>query len=157
MNLSVEKMNKSHAAEILGWRYVEPYGLYNNELTEDSLKEMLDNDYFVLLDEEELAGYFCIGKSAQVPIGHQINAYSEDRMDIGLGMKPELTGQANGYAFCLFIFNHLEQTYHASHQRLTVATFNKRAIHLYKKLGFTKQKEFHNGSIEFITMVRKTE
>jgi len=65
-------------------------------------------------------------------------------------MKPELTGKGYGSEFFSFILNQLQQESH-SPLRLTVATFNTRAIHLYEKLGFTKVMEF-TASTEFITM-----
>lgn len=41
--------------------------------------------------------------------------------------------------------------------RLSVATFNQRAIQLYKNLGFTVQDTFSANSNEFITMIKKNE
>ena len=52
-------------------------------------------------------------------------------------MHPELCGKGMGYDFLLCGIKHLtEQTPDIS-LRLTVACFNKRAISLYKKLGFS--------------------
>ncbi|WP_309299184.1 N-acetyltransferase [Ureibacillus sinduriensis] len=39
--------------------------------------------------------------------------------------------------------------------RLTVAKFNQRAIRLYEKLGFKKDKEFWTDRAEFMTMVKR--
>ncbi|MEK5480489.1 MULTISPECIES: GNAT family N-acetyltransferase [unclassified Viridibacillus] len=150
--LFVGKMNVNFAKEILSWRYEAPYDFYNNDLDTDSLNEMLENPYYSVLDSDgELIGFFCTGQSAQVPSGSMFGAYSEGRVDIGIGMKPGLTGKGYGYTFFSFILNHI-QNENSLPIRLTVAKFNHRAIHLYEKLGFTKLMEFSNDSTEFIVM-----
>ncbi|WP_231710683.1 hypothetical protein [Gracilibacillus suaedae] len=51
-----------------------------------------------------LVGFFCIGKPAQVPAGFKVGAYQEGFVDIGIGMKPELTGRGNGSSFSHLFF-----------------------------------------------------
>ncbi|WP_325034793.1 GNAT family N-acetyltransferase [Lentibacillus sp. Marseille-P4043] len=148
-------MSEKRAKEILKWKYVKPYDFYNNDLNDESLQEFLENPYFAVVDQDdELFGFFCVGESAQVPIGNQVGAYNEDMIDIGFGMKPNLTGQGNGFEFCSLIFRCVQENYDKKDLRLTVATFNKRAIHLYGKLGFVKKMAFDTDSAEFITMVK---
>lgn len=151
MQFYIREMNEIFATDILGWEYEEPYDFYNNDLCDESLKEILESPYYAIVnDKEELVGFFCTGTSAQVPIGRNYGAYLGEYIDVGIGMKPELTGKGYGSEFFLFILNQLQQENH-SPLRLTVATFNTRAIHLYEKLGFTKVMEF-TASTEFITM-----
>ncbi|MEX3744645.1 MULTISPECIES: GNAT family N-acetyltransferase [Lysinibacillus] len=151
MRFFIREMNEIYAINILNWKYEAPYDFYNNELSEESLKELLDNPYYSIVnDQEELVGFFCTGTSAQVPRGQDCGAYLGKYIDIGIGMKPELTGKGIGTEFFSFILNQLQQENH-SPLRLTVATFNTRAIHLYEKLGFKKVMEF-TASTEFITM-----
>jgi [ribosomal protein S18]-alanine N-acetyltransferase len=38
MNWTTNKMTESYAKEILLWQYDSPYDFYNNELTDESLK-----------------------------------------------------------------------------------------------------------------------
>lgn len=83
-----------------------------------------------------------------------MSAYSEELIDIGIGMNPKLTGQGYGFTFFSFILSYIHETFNDVPIRLTVAIFNHRAIHLYKKLGFVKKMEFNKESTEFITMVR---
>ncbi|MFJ8089053.1 GNAT family N-acetyltransferase [Lysinibacillus sp. NPDC095746] len=151
MQFYIREMNEIFATDILGWKYEEPYDFYNNDLCDESLKEILESPYYAIVnDKEELVGFFCIGTSAQVPIGCNYGAYLDEYIDVGIGMKPELTGKGYGSEFFSFILNQLQQE-NQSPLRLTVATFNTRAIHLYEKLGFTKVMEF-TASTEFITM-----
>lgn len=151
MQFYIREMTEIFATDILGWKYEEPYDFYNNDLCDESLKEILESPYYPIVnDKEELVGFFCTGTSAQVPLGRDYGAYLDEYIDVGIGMKPELTGKGYGSEFFSFILNHLQLENH-SPLRLTVATFNTRAIHLYEKLGFTKAMEF-TASTEFITM-----
>lgn len=155
MHLHIKSMNELIAKEILSWKYDTPYDFYNSVDTEDNRKELLDGYYYAIENEDgELFGYFCIGKSAQVPIGHQVNAYRESCIDMGLGMNPKYVGKGNGFFFCSFILQSIERKYKGVPIRLTVATFNKRAVHLYEKLGFKKKAEFCSDKAQFTTMVR---
>lgn len=156
MNLTVKKMDKELATRILKWNYEEPYDFYNNEITEEAMTELLEGSYQGLINEKgELFGFFCIGKSAQVPLGHNAGAYKEDNIDMGLGMNPMLTGKGNGYRFCAYIMSYIKEKYKDKPIRLTVATFNHRAIHLYEKLGFFKKDQFSTKLADFITMVKE--
>lgn len=156
MQLCIKNMNEKLASEILTWKYEKPYDFYNNELTDDAMNELLDGSYNALINEsKELFGFFCIGKSAQVPTGHLHGVYAEGYVDMGLGMNPGLVGKGNGFDFCSFILQYIQENYKDTLIRLTVAKFNQRAIHLYAKLGFVKDQEFSTDFAEFITMVKK--
>lgn len=153
---TVMEMNEHFARQILNWEYEEPYDLYSNEFSMEALEELLDNPYFSIIDNRgELIGFFCIGKSAQVPIGTYFGAYEQTHIDIGIGLKPELTGKGLGSSFFSFILSYIEEMSGRISLRLTVAKFNSRAIHLYEKLGFTKKMEFNIEDFEFMTMVKE--
>lgn len=154
MNLVIEAMSKKVAEEILDWKYEQPYDFYNNERTDESMQEMLDGSYYALFDEHKaLVGFFCIGKSAQVPSGNHV--YTNGFIDMGLGMNPERVGKRHGQEFCSFVLMYIKEKYKDIPIRLTVAKFNQRAIHLYEKLGFVRKDEFKAGSTDFIVMVKK--
>jgi [ribosomal protein S18]-alanine N-acetyltransferase len=156
MRLSIKEMNDGFAREILNWKYSPPYDLYNNEFSKEALAELLEESYYAIVSSEgELIGYFCTGKTAQVPIGSQFGAYSKDLLDIGIGMKPALTGQGYGSEFFRFILAYIADTTPYKSLRLTVADFNRRAIFLYEKHGFVKDLEFNRGETKFITMIKE--
>ncbi|WP_341457194.1 GNAT family N-acetyltransferase [Oceanobacillus zhaokaii] len=155
MQLLIQKMTENYAIEILCWKYQKPYDFYNHVLTSDAILELLTNKYFVVLDKyNQLIGYFCTGKSARVPAGERLDAYNGKFVDVGIGMKPELTGKGKGFEFFSTILSFIEENYNNNPIRLTVAAFNERAIHLYEKLGFVKNTEFQRGKIVFIVMIR---
>lgn len=60
----------------------------------------------------------------------------EDVIDIGLGMKPALTGKGMGKEFFQAGIAFATKEFNAKMFRLSVATFNTRAITLYKNIGF---------------------
>ena len=156
MSLRIKRMNQHYAVDILCWKYPKPYDFYNNILTADAIIQLLSNKYYVILDENNaLIGFFCTGRSAQAPAGDSVGVYNEDCVDIGLGMKPELTGKGKGYDFFSYILTFVEENHQGSDIRLTVATFNERAIHLYEKAGFIKHGSFSNDEADFITMRRE--
>ncbi|RHW31479.1 N-acetyltransferase [Neobacillus notoginsengisoli] len=156
MKLIIYEMNEWLAAEILGWVYEAPYDFYNNSVTPEGIRELLDQPYYaVLSDGRELAGFFCIGESAQVPAGASVGAYTEGSIDIGIGMNPNLTGKGMGFTFFSFILTHLQDTFPGVPTRLTVASFNRRAIRLYTKIGFHETMRFQRGAIEFVVMTRE--
>ncbi|MFD2443611.1 GNAT family N-acetyltransferase [Bacillus sp. CGMCC 1.16607] len=157
MNFNAKKMNEDYAKEILLWKYEAPYDLYNNECNDEGVNELLNGDYVAVVNEiDELVGFCCIGASAQVPIGNRFGAYAEDMVDIGLGMKPNLTGKGHGIEFFSFILRFVHESQERNLPlRLTVATFNNRAIHLYNKLGFIENVTFYSNEIEFTTMIKE--
>jgi RimJ/RimL family protein N-acetyltransferase len=107
--------------------YDKPYDFYNNELTPEAVSEMLDDSYFTICDfDKRIVGFFCIGNSAQVP--NKLYSYSNNFTDIGLGIRPDLTGKGYGTLFFSVILS-------------------------YKKFGFRQEAEFIKGDTEFITMI----
>ncbi len=156
MVLMLENMSEERAITILSWKYEPPYDFYNNEITDENMKELLDGTYYAIVnDDKQLVGFYCTGESAQVPKAKRIGLYSDDAIDLGLGMMPNLVGKGNGFHFCSFILRAIEDKYKGIPIRLTVAKFNQRAIHLYEKLGFVKKDEFNTDFAEFMTMVIK--
>lgn len=148
------KMTKALAEVILDWRYEPPYDFYNDNNKEESMKELLEEPYFAVLnDDGNLVGFYCIGYAAQVPLGYLFGAYQEDCLDIGLGMKPELTGKGNGESYIQFV---LEQIKGSKSIRLTVADFNERAITLYERAGFRKTYMFAGEEVTFFVMEKES-
>lgn len=154
--LYLKEMDEIYAEKILSWKYEAPYDFYNNEYSVEAVWEMLNSSYTAILNnQDEVFGFFCIGDSAQVPIGAESGTYPHGYVDVGIGMNPEFTGRGEGLSFFKFILQQIYQVHGVMPVRLTVAAFNTRAIHLYEKLGFVKEKEFCHGDNVFITMVRE--
>ncbi|GAA0329651.1 GNAT family protein [Bacillus carboniphilus] len=154
MEYNIRQITDEIAKQILCWKYETPYDFYNSELTEENVRELVDDTYHVVFDNhDKLIGFYCTGAAAQVPTGKEFGAYDKDYVDIGLGLKPDLTGKGLGSSFLRFIIDHICEDRDYQKLRLTVATFNKRAISLYTKVGFVREISFHTDTTEFITMV----
>lgn len=158
MRFLIKKMNRIDAEIISKWTYQEPYSIYNMDGSEECMSELLDGSYYSAFDEEDnLIGYFCFGKSAQVPAGNQFRAYDDNAYtDIGLGIRPDLCGKGLGFSFLekgiRFAYSELS----AVKIRLTVAGFNQRAIKVYERAGFIRATAFNRvtgkGEMEFLVM-----
>lgn len=149
-------MDEDLARKILTWKYEPPYDFYNNEVNEEGMREFLAGTYRAITDDEgEVFGFLCTGKSAQIPVGNNYGVYKDNFVDIGLGMHPDYTGKGYGYDFMTFILKYIKENYTGVPMRLSVATFNKRAIHLYEQIGFVKQDKFKTDVADFITMVKR--
>lgn len=152
MHLQVTSLTFDQATTILHWIYPSPYDFYNMEVSDEAYTELLDGSYQAVVDQAQLVGFFCTGRSAQVPAGLPLGLYADDCLDLGLGRHPDVTGQGTGFAFCSFVL----ETVKAESSlpiRLTVATFNERAIHLYEQLGFRRQSTFSTAYATFLVMI----
>jgi [ribosomal protein S18]-alanine N-acetyltransferase len=149
------KMTKEYATEIANWQYNEPIALYSGDGSEETIQEYLDGTYYAVLDpHEQLFGFYCTGNNAQVPGAHGINVYQKHAIDVGVGMNPKNVGKGFGEAFLQYILTQIKKNEREIDIRLTVATFNYRAIHLYEQIGFTVEKLFKANEIEFQVMYK---
>ena len=68
--------------------------------------------------------------------------YQANALDIGLGLRPDLTGRGCGREFVRAILEFGSRIYVPQAFRMTVAAWNTRAIRLYTNLGFRRIQEF---------------
>ncbi|MBM7616415.1 GNAT family N-acetyltransferase [Alkaliphilus hydrothermalis] len=159
MKYIIKEMSRDCAIEISNWTYEEPYNIYNGVRSEEFIQELLDGNYFSVIEEnDEIVGFYCFGSAAQVPIGKQYQAYDDmSFVDIGLGMRPDLCGKGEGYDFFIKGLEFAQNKFLAKKFRLTVALFNKRAIKLYKRIGFNKiitfERKNADSAMSFLVMV----
>jgi GNAT superfamily N-acetyltransferase len=145
----------SDAEEISRWRYPEPYTTYNGDPA--SVPGLLDpryNYHAVTVPDGELVGYFCFGADATVPAGRKLGLYDEDALDVGLGMRPDLTGRGLGPDFVRAGLRFARQTFSPPAFRLTVAAFNRRAVKVYEAVGFEVIHSFGDRGVEWLLMRR---
>ena len=157
-NLTFKPMDEPSAREILTWRYEPPYDIYNAnpDKAEPFVQTLLDPAYayHAIIDERgELVGYCCFGTDARVSGGD----YGTDALDIGLGMRPDLTGQGRGLAFFEAILDFTRRTFAPRALRVTAAAFNQRAIRVYEKTGFERKQAFQRSGdgMAFVILVKQ--
>ncbi len=65
-----------------------------------------------------------------------------DVVELGLGVRPELTGQGLGQSFVFAGLDFARERFALAGFRLMVATFNQRAIRVYERAGFHQRETF---------------
>jgi RimJ/RimL family protein N-acetyltransferase len=161
MNFLIREMTMEDAIKIAQWKYGEPYSLYSMDGSKEAIDEFMGGTYYSVHNENnELIGYFCFGETAQVPGGRTNNLYGGERIiDIGLGLRPDLTGKGAGFNFINSGIKFAANKFSPAAIRLTVAAFNDRAIKVYERAGFIRGAVFINvspsGEREFMLMKKE--
>ena len=158
MVYSLSPISPNFAQQISTWTYDSPYDLY--DFSGNHLPGLLKPEYryHVVLDENnELVGYCCFGEDARVPEGDYLKGEPQV-LDLGIGLRPDLTGQGFGQDFVRAILAFASQTYHPDSFRVTVAAFNQRSLKTFKALGFMETHIFTRDLVEigFIQLERPT-
>ena len=176
MGFVVASIDEGAARDIAGWAYEGPYAAYNCPAGEidDFVGGMLDpgNHYYAVRDEAgDLVGYCCCGPDARVPGGAYALAADPVQsggsaarlfLDVGLGLRPDLTGRGLGVHFLETITAFARERLGHHRLRVTVAAWNERAVRLYEKVGFRREHSFThdtpggraNGSTEWLQLTR---
>ncbi len=154
MYFNFTKMNKEYAEEIAyNWKYRAKYSFYDMTEDKEDLEEFLNPDkwedtYAVLNDNDDLVGFYSY-------------YFKDEIIWLGFGLKPELTGKGLGEKFVQKGIDYGIKTYKydKDYIMLAVAEFNKRAINLYKKLGFNTVEKYEqntNGGVyNFLKMEKR--
>jgi RimJ/RimL family protein N-acetyltransferase len=137
-------VDETSAREFLNWKYDHPYENYNYspENYERDLAYHIDptNNLYTMRSDNKLVGYCSFGRDAQVPGGD----YSEDALDIGMMLKPELTGQGFGGSFVANVVQQAITKYNPRKLRVTILEINQRAMKVWEKNGFRKKQAFES-------------
>ncbi|BBD63111.1 hypothetical protein NIES2109_59610 (plasmid) [Nostoc sp. HK-01] len=153
MRFHFEPMNVTNAEKLTNWHYEPPYQMYNSTSDPTVIEYFVDpqNAYYSILDNGELVAYCCFGKEAQVPFGD----YQREALDIGLGVRPDLTGQGKGQMYITDVLEFARLTFNPQFLRITVAAFNQRALRAWQKTGFVRVQLFlaQNTQQPFIVLV----
>lgn len=149
-NMKIETLSQHNAEAIANdWHYEGVYSFYDMTEDPEDFEEIISpglrgGRYFQVVNDDELTGYFCI------------EPLSARKAEIGLGLKPDLTGQGLGLSFLKLIEHFVLQ--HQKYQTLvlSVVAFNERAIKVYIKAGYvkvgTEMVASNNSEYEFILM-----
>lgn len=143
MDVTLRPVTESDIRQFITWRYDPPYDGYNITGDADQLVTyfMLPSvDCHALLADDELIGFCTFGSDAQVPGGD----YFQNRLDIGLGIRPDLTGQGNGSSYVETVVDHALSR--QTSLRVTIARQNRRAIRVWEANGFHQTQEFQSPS-----------
>jgi ribosomal-protein-alanine N-acetyltransferase len=148
----IKKMNQIEAEDIANnWKYEGVYSFY--DMTEDveDYEEIISptlrgDRYFSVIEDEKLIGFFCVEQD-------------NNDIEIGLGLKPELTDKGSGLGFVKTILEFVSCNYKFESVILSIADFNKRAIIVYERAGFVATKKIkvntNGGVYDFVVMELK--
>jgi ribosomal-protein-alanine N-acetyltransferase len=144
-------MTQDDAVAISAWRYPPPYDFYDPAADSDDLNELLDPvrreaEYSTALDEAgDIVGF------AQLKP-------SDGAVEIGLGLRPDLTGQGLGGEFLQAVMQLARDRYAPPRITLAVAEFNRRAITVYERAGFVVVRRYRHRTAgrewDFLAMER---
>ena len=147
-------MTAADAHAVAAWRYPGEYSFYNADADADDLAELLD-------PAEWGQRYFAADETAH----HELAGFLEVKLtgpvaEIGLGLRPDLTGHGAGESFVRTCLRFASATLGAQSYTLAVATFNHRAITVYERAGFQEVERFEhvtNGGLHaFVRRTRST-
>jgi [ribosomal protein S18]-alanine N-acetyltransferase len=157
MSLIFRPLDERSAATILDWKYEPPYNIYNLASPEpkNTVQYLLDpqNAFYGMYDQQDRLEAFCsFGPDGQVAGGD----YSIPALDLGMGVRPDLTGQGQGAIYVKAVIDFANATYAPERLRVTIAAFNNRARRVWEKAGFQAVQEFRGGweNMDFTIMMK---
>jgi [ribosomal protein S18]-alanine N-acetyltransferase len=120
------------AAEIIRWRYPAPYDLYDMPEADPGFLASPASGFFALTEGDELIGFRSFGADGQVPGG----SYDSSALDTGGGLRPDLTGKGRGREAISTGLEFGRREFAPEAFRVTVASFNERALRVVRFLDF---------------------
>lgn len=142
MRLTIGPLRWRDALAIARWHYPGPYAIYDIQAT--ALLGM--RIYYHALDERgQLIGFYSF-------------IARDDEVEVGLALRPDLTGQGMGLEFLQAGLDYAMDLFHPARFRLDVATFNQRAMRVYERARFrpsrTITRQIGREYVECLEMVR---
>ena len=157
MPFAFRSLDEKSARTILHWTYEAPYDIYNLDSPDvvATLRYLLDPQYAfygIYGQQGDLEAFCSFGSDGQVAGGE----YSTPALDIGLGLRPDLTGQGHGSRYVNAVIEFASSTYKPDRLRVTIAAFNHRALQVWKKAGFRVVQKFKGGgeTMDFVVLTK---
>jgi ribosomal-protein-alanine N-acetyltransferase len=135
----VEPLTLELAVEVCTWRYPAPYDCY--DMTGSDALELADPEggFYGVLDGSDLVAFRSFGVDGQVP-GWD---YDDSALDTGGGLKPSLVGRGWGRDVVAAGLAFGRARFAPPAFRVTVASFNARALRTVESLGFVRTGRFN--------------
>lgn len=149
----IAPLTREHAEDIATWQYAAPYETYDMVGTDPAELLLPEVGYHAVLADDRLIGFRSYGPDGQVP-GWD---YDDSALDTGGGLRPELTGQGLGRAVISTGLAYGRERFAPAAFRVTVASFNARALRTVESLGFKRIGTFaaSRDRREFIVLERQ--
>lgn len=131
-------MTAAYADQIVTWRYPAPYQCYDMTSASAAFIANPLSGFYVLTDADDLIGFRSFGADGQVPGGE----YDSSALDTGGGLRPDLTGKGLGRQAIATGLEFGRREFAPAAFRVTVASFNERALRVIRALGFRQVGSF---------------
>lgn len=137
-DVQILPMSHVHAGRITGWRYPAPYDCYDMTEADPDLLADPASGFFALVEGDEVIGFRSFGADGRVPGG----SYDDTALDTGGGLRPDLTGRGLGRTAIATGLEFGRERFSPAAFRVTVASFNQRALRTVEPLGFVRTDRF---------------
>jgi ribosomal-protein-alanine N-acetyltransferase len=137
--IHVAPLTREHAEDIATWIYPSPYDCYS--MVGAGPEELLqpERGLHAVLAGTQLIGFRSFGPDGQVP-GWE---YDDAALDTGGGLRPDLTGKGLGREVISVGLAFGRRRFAPAAFRVTVASFNTRALRTVESLGFRRVGRFN--------------
>lgn len=151
--ITLGSFTEEHAKAVCTWAYSGVYSVYNLLPW-----EMVVENHWQLADEDARREIFHTIYLDGEMIGFGRIQRGEDRIDLGIGLKPDYCGKGIGLPAMEALTDRAIHLYPDEIIGLEVRQFNTRAIKCYEKAGFKivnkYMKETFNGYVPFALMIK---
>ena len=137
--MHVAPLTRTHALDICTWRYASPYECYDMTGADPDWLLNPEARFHALLKGDQLVGFRSFGPDGQVP-GWD---YDDHALDTGGGLRPQLVGRGLGRHAIAAGLAFGRTRFEPQAFRVTVASFNTRALRTVGKLGFRRVGQFN--------------
>jgi RimJ/RimL family protein N-acetyltransferase len=141
MTIDVRSATEDDIRLFSEWTYEPPYDVYDiTESPDEAVEYFLKPDVrcHVLVEEGDVVGFVTFGPDGRVPGGE----YTQDALDIGLGIDPAFTGSGIGNRYINAALAFARSTFNNQQMRVTIAENNTRAQRAWMRVGFVQTGDF---------------
>ena len=146
MSYRLRPLTPEQGEEMARWAYPGPWAVYD-------VGEPLDpaeGFWAVAGEDSEVVGFACFGVEARVfGLEERVGV-----LDVGVGMRPELTGQGLGRGFAEAVLDHGRAVTGAARLRAVVQDWNQRSRRLLVGLGFEETGVHLVGDVRYLVYER---
>jgi len=146
MTYELRPLTAEQGEEMAQWRYPGPWAIYDVTGPLDPAEGF----WSVLDGSGDVVGYACFGFEARVPG----LAECPGVLDVGVGMRPDLTGQGRGREFAEAVLAHGHAVSGIARLRAVVQDWNARSRRLLSGLGFVETGTHAVGDVTYVVYER---
>lgn len=154
MRFLIRDMSQDDALAVAAWRYEAPYDVYDFGENPQDLAELMDPT------RREGVWFAVDDADGGTLVGFGEFKVGDDQVEIGLGLRPDLTGGGLGPLFTEALMDFARERWHPARFWLDVLPWNERAMRAYERVGFVRgevyTRRFDDGAeSEFRRMERE--